>query len=95
MEGELAQGSAMRANPMPKTARQAIISLRKEIEAAKAEGVNLDGFVVRLTPRDDSALKRDPEIPVTDISFANGEMRFLGVRVLKGAVSCLEPVPAE
>ncbi|WP_304168471.1 hypothetical protein [Phenylobacterium aquaticum] len=80
---------------MPKTARQAIISLRKEIEAARAEGVNLEAFVVRLTPRDDSALKRDPEIPVTDISFANGEMRFLGVRVLKGAVSCLEPSPAE
>jgi len=33
-------------------------------------------------------------VAVADIDFRNGEMHFLGVKVLKGEVSQLEKVPS-
>lgn len=60
---------------------------RKEIEKAEAEGVSRDQLVLQLTNSDVSHLKRDASLAVTDISFADGVMRFLGVRVEEGAVS--------
>lgn len=78
----------------PISSGQSILILRSEIEQALASGAELSSLVLRLTTRDDSALKRHPEIAVTDIHFQDGEMHFLGVRVLKGEFSQLERVDA-
>jgi hypothetical protein len=44
-------------------------------------------MVLRLTLGDASALRRDPAIPLADLSFAGGDMRYLGVRVESGGVA--------
>lgn len=59
---------------------------RTQIEAAEAEGVARDDMTLKLTLRDATALKRDPALPVADISFAGGVMRYLGVKVEQGGV---------
>jgi hypothetical protein len=79
---------------MPMTSRQSIAGLKEQLQAAIAEGVDKDSMVLRLTARDDSALKRHPDIAVEDIDFRNGEMHFLGVRVVKGETSLLDRAPA-
>ena len=42
-------------------------------------------------------LKRDPLVPIDDISFADGTMSFLGVKIQQGGVpeSALERPAAE
>ena len=60
---------------------------RKEIEKAEAEGVSRDQMVLQLTLNDVNHLKRDGSLPIADISFADGVMRYLGVRVEEGSVS--------
>lgn len=59
---------------------------RKQIEAALTEGVAREAMVLRLTLRDVHLMTRDPATPLADISYADGEMRFLGVLVAKGGV---------
>lgn len=59
---------------------------RSQIEAALADGVAREAMVLRLTLRDANVMMRDPATPLADISFSDGEMRFLGVRVEKGGV---------
>ncbi len=76
------------------SSRQSISALKEQLQAALAEGVDKDSMVLRLTARDDSALKRHPDIAVEDIDFRNGEMHFLGVRVVKGETSLLDRAPA-
>lgn len=68
---------------------------RGQIEAAVAAGADPDQMVLHLTLADVKQMTRDPSTPVADISFANGVMRFLGVRVEKGGVpvSTLEGIP--
>ena len=73
--------------PPPRPARPPGETLRAAIEAAKAEGVAAEEMTLRLTLGDALKLKRDPQIPVADISFAKGEMRFLGVRIEEGGVA--------
>jgi hypothetical protein len=78
----------MRAPPVTSTRRlAAAIRFRKEIEAAAAEGVSREEMSLELTHSDISLLKRDPSVPVSDISFVGGVMRFLGVRVQEGGVT--------
>lgn len=60
---------------------------RTQIEAAAAEGTPREDMVLHLTLQDSSLLARDRSVPVADISFANGVMRFLGVRIEKGGVT--------
>ncbi len=69
---------------------------RREIETALANGSTPDDLVLRLTLRDANLLTRDPLTPVADIQFADGVMRFLGVRVERGGVtvSALESAAA-
>jgi hypothetical protein len=69
---------------------------RTAIAKAQGEGADLDLMVLRLTLRDAALLKRDPNVGVEEISFANGEMRFLGVKVTSGGVpaSTLDQGPA-
>ena len=59
---------------------------RTQIETAEAAGARRDDMTLRLTLNDVTALKRDRALPVTDISFAGGVMRYLGVRVEQGGV---------
>lgn len=60
---------------------------RSEIEQAEAEGVAREDMVLELTLSDVSQLKRDPSLAVADIGFADGVMRFLGVRIQEGGVT--------
>lgn len=78
----------------PMSSRESITGLKEELQAALANGVDKDSMVLRLTPRDDSALKRHPDIAVEEIDFRNGEMHFLGVKVVKGETSILDRSPA-
>jgi hypothetical protein len=52
-------------------------------------------MVLLLTHRDLAELKRDRDVPVADISFAGGVMRYLGVLVKVGGISesALQPTP--
>jgi hypothetical protein len=60
---------------------------RHAIEQAEQEGADRGDLVLRLTLRDASELKRDPKLATSDISFSEGAMRFLGVRVEQGGVT--------
>ena len=75
----------------PSTAKYALNSpaqkLRADIEAAQAAGLGSDDMTLRLTLSDVRRLKCDADLAVSDISFAGGEMRFLGVRVEQGGVA--------
>ncbi|RAK62461.1 hypothetical protein [Phenylobacterium kunshanense] len=68
---------------------------RSQIEAAIAEGIAPEDMTLRLTLRDVTLLSRDRSTPVADISYAGGEMRFLGVRVEKGGVDVSSLVRGE
>lgn len=74
--------SAKRTPPVmrPKDFRAAIIQ-------AERDGVAKAQMTLRLTLRDEAELKRDRTIAVDEISFAGGEMRFLGVKVSPGGVA--------
>lgn len=60
--------------------------LRADIEAALSDGVGHEDMTLKLTLGDVSRLKCDADIAVSDISFAGGEMRFMGVRIEQGGV---------
>ena len=59
---------------------------RSQIAAAEADGVHKNDMTLRLTLMDVTALKRDRDLPVADISFVGGVMRYLGVKVEQGGV---------
>lgn len=59
---------------------------RTQIEAARAEGVDVGEMTLRLTLGDVQKLKRDASVPVEDIRFADGVMSYLGVRIEPGNV---------
>ncbi len=79
----------------PKLARP--LAFRNAIEKAEGQGVSRSDMLLRLTARDVAGLKRDRTVPVEDISFSGGVMRFLGVEVVGGGVaaSALEAVPPD
>ncbi len=60
---------------------------RSAIEEAKEGGIAPSAMLLQLTHTDAAKLRRDQSIPVHDISFADGAMRYLGVTVAVGAVS--------
>lgn len=70
---------------------------RAAIEKAEAGGASRADMVLRLTLRDVADLKRDRSVAIEDISFADGVMRYIGVRVAPGgvAVSVLDPSGAD
>jgi hypothetical protein len=70
----------------PATQAFRIQQLRDLIAKAVGEGVASDDLLLRLTSRDASALKRHPAVGLTEISFLEGQMRFLGVKVQEGGV---------
>lgn len=64
----------------------AAIHFRGEIEKAEAEGVAREQMTLRLTLNDVNQLRRDGSLPIADISYADGVMRYLGVKVEQGGV---------
>ena len=60
---------------------------RLVIEQADADGVKRKVMTLRMTLRDASELKRDPKVPMADISYRDGEMTYLGVAVEQGGVT--------
>lgn len=44
-------------------------------------------MTLRLTLSDMAALKRDRSLPMEDISFVGGTMRYLGVQIESGGVA--------
>lgn len=65
----------------------AALQFRAEIEKAEADGVSRDDMSLHLTLSDVTELKRDRTLPLSDISFAGGTMRYLGVKVVQGGAS--------
>jgi len=60
---------------------------RLAIEQAEQDGVKRDAMTLRMTLRDASELKRDPKVPMDDISYRDGGMTYLGVAVDQGGVT--------
>lgn len=77
----------MRQMPYPNRRASPAVRFRSQIEKAEAEGLERPQMRLKLTHADSSHLKRDPELAVSDISFAGGVMRFLGVEVEVGGVT--------
>lgn len=73
--------------PQPARRKPAGQHFRSEIEAAEAAGVGRNAMTLRLTLGDVSALKRDRTLALEDISFTDGVMRYLGVKVEQGGVA--------
>lgn len=70
----------------PAAGRKSTASFQEAITAQIAEGVAADTMVLHLTRRDAANLRRDPSVPLEAISFSDGEMRLLGVKVVTGGV---------
>ena len=66
------------------------VGFRSAIDAAIADGFEREKIVLRLTLRDSAALRRNPTVPLEDISYSEGVMRFLGVTVVEGGVEYSE-----
>lgn len=66
--------------------------LRKVIATAQADGVANRHLTLHLSRRDLAILKRSPDVAVHEIRFADGEMKFLDIKVAADPVdlSCLE-----
>jgi hypothetical protein len=74
-----------------------IADLRSAIDKAETQGIDRGDMLLHLTLRDESVIKRSRSVGVDEISFADGEMRFIGVKVVvtSEAMSSLEaPVSA-
>ena len=73
-----------------------IAELRALIDKAEAQGIDRGDMLLHLTMRDESVIKRSRSVGIDEISFADGEMRFIGVRVVvtSDPMSSLE-APAE
>ena len=63
------------------------VRFRREISAAVEGGASPDELLLKLTLMDASKLKRDPQIAMDEISFSDGQMRYLGVQVKQGGVA--------
>ena len=62
------------------------VHFRDEIAKAEARGVSRADMKLHLTLNDASQLKRDRSLALTDISFADGVMTYLGVTIVEGGV---------
>ena len=76
--------------------RKRIQKIRDMIAAAERDGETAATMLLHLTLGDASELKRDRSVGVHEISFRDGEMRVLGVKVTEGGISVskLDRVPA-
>lgn len=72
---------------MPPSPRPPAERFRRLIAEAENDGVERTAMVLRVTLGDAAKLKRDPLVEIAEISFLEGEMRFLGVKVVAGSVT--------
>ena len=77
----------MKPSPHPGARVSPAIRFRAEIQEAMSAGFAVEDLTLRLTLGDANLLRRDRMLPVADISFAKGAMRFLGVKIDEGGVS--------
>ena len=77
----------MASRPTPPTNLTPANRFRPIIEEAIVAGVDLSHQVLQLTHGDTAKLKRDPTVRDDEISFRNGTMEFIGVRVIQGAAT--------
>ena len=75
------------ASPAHRPAHRGRALQERDPERAASEGVALGDLALHLTLGDVELLKRDRSLPVADISFDGGTMRYLGVKVVKGDTS--------
>ena len=75
------------SRPRPRSAAEQVAAFRGAIAQALEEGVSTDSMTLRLTLGDAANLRKDRTIPIEDISFADGEMRLLGVKVVSGGIT--------
>jgi hypothetical protein len=68
-------------------ASPSIVDMRTAIGLALADGIRRKSLVLHLTLRDESRIKRSREVAMDEVSFLDGEMSFLGVRVVTGSVA--------
>ncbi|HEY9218441.1 MAG TPA: hypothetical protein VIO94_10360 [Phenylobacterium sp.] len=73
-------------SPPPKRRGTVATHFGAAIATAVEEGTPEGDMTLKLTLSDFADLKRDQTIPVADISFRGGEMRFRGVKVTGGGV---------
>ncbi|HEX3920368.1 MAG TPA: hypothetical protein VHW60_23755 [Caulobacteraceae bacterium] len=73
--------------PPPLASHAPAVQFRGEIEKAEADGVARADLLLKLTIGDANKLKRDNSLAITDISFADGVMWFLGVKTEQGGVA--------
>jgi hypothetical protein len=71
-----------------------IAELRSAIDKAETEGIARGDMLLRLTFRDEAMLKRSSTVGVDEVSFADGEMRFVGVRVVVSAGATMSSLEA-
>lgn len=81
----------MSPKPVPPP-RPVAVRFRDQIESAEADGRTRPEMTLRLTHGDASLLKRDGNVALADISFIDGVMRYLGVKVEAGGVKASELV---
>ena len=76
----------MKTPPAPVRRPTVAVRFKTEIERAVLDGVPQADLSLHLTLGDIEQLKRDRAVPVEDVSFVGGTMRYLGVEVVKGNV---------
>jgi len=76
----------MRTSTKPRRSSPAA-TFRAQIEKAEAEGCARGDMILKLTLGDASLLKRDSDVAVSDIGFADGTMTYLGVAIQEGGVT--------
>lgn len=72
--------------PSPPPRIPVAVQFREAITKAVANGFSRADMTLRLTLSDDSRLRRDRSVPVDDIRFCDGVMRYLDVPVVAGGV---------
>ena len=84
-------GKTSKAQPGPQTGPN-IADLRIAIDRAETSGIAKGDMLLHLTFRDEAMIKRSRLVGVDEVSFADGQMRFMGVKVVvaSGGASSLE-----
>lgn len=59
---------------------------KRRIQDALTEGATVGDMTLRLTLGDARRLRRDADVPLEAISYHDGAMHFLGVKVVEGGV---------
>jgi hypothetical protein len=71
------QGSTFGSRATP-----TIGDLRAAIARALADGADISDLRLRVTRRHEAEIKRSPDVQLDEVSFKDGVMAFLGVKVL-------------